>query len=48
MIKRIVMPEEVRRNPRKILEKLLELLIKKRVITAKELKRIMNEEVKNK
>jgi len=46
MIKRIVMLEEVRRNPRKMLEKLLELLIKKKIITARELKRIMNEEVK--
>ena len=46
MIKRIIEPEGVKRNPRKMLEKLLELLIKKRVITAKELKRIMNEEVK--
>ena len=46
MIKRIVMPEEVRRNPRKMLEKLLELLIKKKIITKAEAKQLVKEEVR--
>ena len=43
MIKRIVEPEEVRKNPRKMLEKLLELLIKKKVITKAEAKQLVKE-----
>ena len=46
MIKRIVMPEEVKRNPRKMLEKLLELLIKKKIITKAEAKQLVKEEVR--
>ena len=46
MIKRIIEPEEVRRNPRKILGKLLELLIKKKVITKAEAKQLVKEKVK--
>ena len=44
MIKRIVMPEEVKRNPRKMLEKLLELLIKKKIIAKEEAKQLIKEE----
>ena len=46
MIKRIVMPEEVRRNPRKMLEKLLELLIKRKIITKAEAKQLVKEGVR--
>ena len=46
MIKRIIEPEEVRRNPRKMLEKLLEILIKKKIITKEEAKQLVKEEVK--